>query len=56
MAGRYEDLGRDLVAAVTYSDIAVMGARPLTFLDYIGLNKVVPATVEARPRGASLAC
>jgi phosphoribosylformylglycinamidine cyclo-ligase len=55
MAGRYEDLGRDLVAAVT-GDIAVMGARPLTFLDYIGLHKVVPATVEALVRGMSLAC
>lgn len=55
MAGRFEDLGRDLVAAVT-GDIAVMGARPLTFLDYIGVHKVVPAQIEELVRGMSLAC
>ena len=40
-----ERLGRDLVAAVA-GDIAVMGARPLTFLDYLGLHKTDPAIVE----------
>ena len=55
MAGRYEDLGQDLVAAVA-GDIIVMGARPLTFLDYLGLHKIVPETVEALVRGMSAAC
>jgi phosphoribosylformylglycinamidine cyclo-ligase len=55
MAGRYENLGRDLVAAVA-GDIAVMGARPLTFLDYLGLHKIEPAIVEELVRGMSLAC
>jgi phosphoribosylformylglycinamidine cyclo-ligase len=55
MAGRYEDLGRDLVAAVA-GDIAVMGAKPLTFLDYLGFHKVEPAIVEALVRGMSAAC
>ncbi len=55
MAGRYEGLGRDLVAAVA-GDIAVMGARPLTFLDYIGLHKTDPAIVEELVRGMSAAC
>lgn len=55
MAGRYEDLGRDLVAAVA-GDIAVMGARPLTFLDYLGFHKTDPAIVEALVRGMSMAC
>lgn len=55
MAGRYEDLGRDLVAAVA-GDIAVMGARPLTFLDYLGLHKIGPAIVEELVRGMSAAC
>jgi phosphoribosylformylglycinamidine cyclo-ligase len=55
MAGRYENLGRDLVAAVA-GDIAVMGARPLTFLDYLGLHKVEPAIVEELVRGMSAAC
>ena len=55
MAGRYENLGRDLVAAVA-GDIAVMGARPLTFLDYLGLHKIEPEIVEELVRGMSLAC
>lgn len=55
MAGRYEDLGRDLVAAVA-GDIVVMGAKPLTFLDYVGLHKTDPAIVEELVRGMSAAC
>jgi phosphoribosylformylglycinamidine cyclo-ligase len=55
MAGRYENLGRDLVAAVA-GDIAVMGARPLTFLDYLGLHKVEPEIVEELVRGMAIAC
>ena len=55
MAGRYEALGRDLVAAVA-GDIAVMGARPLTFLDYLGVHKVEPEVIEALVRGMSAAC
>lgn len=55
MAGRYEDLGRDLVAAVA-GDIAVMGATPLTFLDYLGFHKTDPAIVEQLVRGMSAAC
>ena len=55
MAGRYEALGRDLVAAVA-GDIAVMGARPLTFLDYLGVHKVEPAIIEQIVKGMSDAC
>src|ERR1700742_966502 len=55
MAGRYEALGRDLVAAVA-GDIVVMGARPLTFLDYLGVHKVDPAVIESLVRGMSAAC
>src|SRR3978361_2214262 len=55
MAGRYEALGRDLVAAVA-GDIAVMGATPLTFLDYLGLHKTDPAIVEQLVKGMSAAC
>lgn len=55
MAGRYEALGHDLVAAVA-GDIAVMGARPLTFLDYLGLHKTDPAIVEQLVKGMSDAC
>jgi phosphoribosylformylglycinamidine cyclo-ligase len=55
MASRYADLGRDLVAAVA-NDIAVMGARPLTFLDYLGFHKTDPAIVEELVGGMSAAC
>jgi len=55
MARRYEDLGRDLVAAVA-GDIAVMGARPLTFLDYVGMHKIEPVVMEELVRGMSAAC
>ena len=51
----YESLGRDLVAAVA-GDIAVMGARPLTFLDYLGVHKVDPNIIESLVRGMSAAC
>ena len=51
----YELLGHDLVAAVA-GDIAVMGARPLTFLDYLGVHKVVPETIERLVKGMSDAC
>lgn len=55
MAGRYEELGHDLVAAVA-GDIVVMGATPLTFLDYLGFHKIEPEVVEALVRGMSAAC
>ena len=51
----YEALGRDLVAAVA-NDIAVMGARPLTFLDYLGLHTTDPAIVEQLVKGMSDVC
>jgi phosphoribosylformylglycinamidine cyclo-ligase len=55
-AGRYyELLGHDLVAAVA-GDIAVMGARPLTFLDYLGVHKVEPEIIERLVKGMSDAC
>lgn len=54
-ADYYASLGRDLVAAVA-GDIAVMGAHPLTFLDYLGVHKVDPAIIEALVRGMSDAC
>jgi phosphoribosylformylglycinamidine cyclo-ligase len=58
MANRPEDyrnLGRDLVAAVA-GDIAVMGARPLTFLDYLGVARVEPEIIEALVEGMTEVC
>jgi phosphoribosylformylglycinamidine cyclo-ligase len=52
---RYEALGRDLVAAVA-GDIAVMGATPLTFLDYLGVHHVDPNLIEALVKGMASAC
>jgi phosphoribosylformylglycinamidine cyclo-ligase len=51
----YASLGRDLVAAVA-GDIAVMGARPLTFLDYLGVHHVEPGIIEKLVKGMSEAC
>lgn len=55
MAARYEELGHDLVSAVA-GDIVVMGATPLTFLDYLGFHRTEPEVVEALVRGMSAAC
>ena len=55
MAKKYENLGRDLFAAAC-NDIVVMGARPLTFLDYIAFDKLSPSIVEELVKGMSAAC
>jgi phosphoribosylformylglycinamidine cyclo-ligase len=56
MAGRYEALGHDLVAAVA-GDIIVMGATPLTFLDYLGFHiRLNPRSWKRLVRGMSAAC
>jgi phosphoribosylformylglycinamidine cyclo-ligase len=55
MAGRYEGLGRDLIGNVM-GDIVVMGAKPLTFLDYIGVHKINPAIMEQILCGISAGC
>ena len=55
MAGRYENLGRDLFAAAC-NDIVVMGAKPLTFLDYVAFDKLSPAILEELVSGMASAC
>lgn len=55
MAKKYENLGRDLFSA-TCNDIIVMGAKPLTFLDYIAFDKLSPSTVQELVSGMSKAC
>lgn len=51
----YDTIGRDLLSACA-NDILVMGARPLTFLDYIANDRLDPTTVAAIVSGMAAAC
>lgn len=51
----YHTIGIDLVSA-TVNDIVVLGAKPLTLLDYIAADRLDPATVEAIILGMVNAC
>ena len=53
--GRYEGLGEDVVNACV-NDVVVTGAKPLFFLDYLAMGRLVPDTVEALVRGMVRAC
>ncbi len=55
LAGRHDTIGIDLVA-MGVNDLLVHGAEPLVFLDYIGINRVVPRLVEAVVRGIAAGC
>ena len=52
---KFDTIGIDLLSAAA-NDILVMGARPLTFLDYIANDKLNPATVEEIVSGMVKAC
>lgn len=54
-AGRHDTVGFDIVAHCG-NDIVVQGAEPLFFLDYIGINKVVPAVIEDIVTGLASGC
>jgi len=51
----YDTVGIDIVNHCV-DDILVMGARPLFFLDYIGIGKLVPAIAEQVVSGLASAC
>ncbi len=53
--GKFDTIGIDLLSA-TANDILVMGARPLTFLDYIANDKLKPEIVEEIVSGMVKAC
>ena len=53
--GKFNTIGVDLLSACT-NDILVMGARPLTFLDYIANDKLRPDTIEEIVAGMVQAC
>jgi len=52
---RHDTVGADLVNHCV-NDIAVVGARPLFFLDYIGCEKLDPRVFDQLLRGFSRAC
>ncbi|MFW5812764.1 MAG: phosphoribosylformylglycinamidine cyclo-ligase [Fibrobacterota bacterium] len=51
----YNTVGEDIVNHCV-NDILVMGAKPLFFLDYIGIGKLVPETAEQIVEGLARAC
>ena len=53
--GVHNTVGEDIVNHCI-NDILVLGARPLFFLDYIGINKLVPAVAEQILDGLTRAC
>jgi phosphoribosylformylglycinamidine cyclo-ligase len=52
---KHDTVGADLVNHCI-NDIAVLGARPLFFLDYIGCEKLEPKVFQQLLRGLSRAC
>jgi phosphoribosylformylglycinamidine cyclo-ligase len=54
-AGRFDTIGIDLVAMCA-DDVAVQGADPLFFLDYVGVGRLVPAVVEDVVAGVAEGC
>ncbi len=55
LAGKHGGVGEDLVHHCV-NDIAVHGATPLAFLDYIGASRLDPQVLEQVFRGMSRAC
>jgi len=55
MAGRHDTVGQDIVNHCV-NDILVQGARPLFFLDYLGISKLTAALFREIVSGLSKAC
>lgn len=53
--GRHQVAGEDIVNHCV-NDIAVLGAEPLFFLDYIGMGKLAPGTFQQVIAGMAKAC
>ena len=53
--GKFNTIGVDLLSACA-NDILAMGARPLTFLDYIANDKLRPDIIEEMVNGMVDAC
>lgn len=54
-AGRYDTIGQDLVNHCV-NDVAVCGAEPLYFLDYVGTGSLEPSVMEKVVQGFATAC
>ncbi|MDP6755282.1 MAG: phosphoribosylformylglycinamidine cyclo-ligase [Candidatus Marinimicrobia bacterium] len=52
---KFDKIGIDLLSAAA-NDILVMGARPLTFLDYIANDRLKPDIIEEIVSGMVVAC
>lgn len=55
MMQKFDTIGMDLVSATT-NDIIVLGAKPLTLLDYIANDKLKPEVIEQIIQGMAQAC
>jgi phosphoribosylformylglycinamidine cyclo-ligase len=55
MMQKFDTIGMDLVSA-TANDIVVLGAKPLTLLDYIANDKLKPDVIEQIVSGMAVAC
>jgi phosphoribosylformylglycinamidine cyclo-ligase len=55
LLGRYDTIGLDCVA-MSVDDLAVCGAEPLFFLDYVSVGRNDPAMVEALVAGVADGC
>lgn len=55
MVGRYNSVGEDIVGH-SCGDIVAMGAKPLTFLDYVAHDKLDPKVMEEMLSGMAKSC
>lgn len=55
LVGRYDTIGLDCVA-MSVDDLAVCGAEPLFFLDYVSVGRNDPAMIEAIVSGVADGC
>ena len=55
LLGRYDTIGLDCVA-MSVDDLAVCGAEPLFFLDYVSVGRNDPAMIEALVSGVADGC